>query len=890
MKKIFTLAISLIFGLGFLLVIWSSVAAIPEPGPNTGTTVDEGSVGNIIDSAMLSVTDSVEVTYILDAAPSYGVLRANGSQLTDTDTFTQSDINNSLLTYDHDGRETPLTDVFTFSIQGSISPTLLNQPFNITVIPVNDPPVANPDTIYVLEGGTTNITGDGGDLATNDIDPDSGTLTVTTIPVTPPSYTDTFSLGPSGSFTYQHDGSENLSDTFIYEICDQEPLCDSATVTVVVTGVVDIPPVLNEPLSRFSINENSSDGLLVGDLITSTDVEVSIGNYDSLSYSIIGGNIGEAFTINTVNNQGRIVVQDGTQLNFENPNTKTFTLTVQVADDSNATDFGSVYIDLIDLNEHPSVDSNQEFSISEDSSNNDPVGTVQASDPDEGDDLTFSIISGSNPGGAFKIDPDSGEISVADATQLDYDEGLRTYSLNIQVRDNGTGNLAGSGIVTVNITGVNESPTVQNDSFEIDENSSNNTPVGAVTASDPEVDNNQSDSLTFSIIDGNINNAFAFSGNNIIVNDSSVLNFEGPNDPFALTVQVKDSGNLTDTATINISLADVNEAPVIAASQTFTVSENSANNFVVDTVVATDVDAADNGNLTFEITNSDPSTAFSIDNDGVIRVSDGSQLNHEQIEMFTLDIKVTDSNWDGPAKSDTESLVINVGDVNEQPSVAGGQSFSVVGYSSKGTQVGTVLASDPDDGDSLTYQIVSGNTNNAFAIDDNGDITVNNRNALDFDQIQVFNLVVRVLDSKNLPSANRTVVINVTEPPIFLIYVPVLLNNYRADEPNDNCAESYAIKTGATYSFLPEDGEDWYKFTLTSNGNISVVLSNYQVDGQIVAYRGSCGSLQFIQNNGNFSSTKILNLGNLPAGTYFIRVVTDPPYNNTLSYNLIINQ
>ena len=893
MKKIITLTISIISGVSLLIVLWSSVQAVAEPDKNTGMIVDEGSSGNVISNTMLMVSDTVEVVYVVNTVPAYGFLRVNGTTLTDIETFTQSDIDNKLLTYDHDGSETPPTDYFTYTIQGSADPQLINQPFTITITPVNDPPTANPDTILVLEGGTATSTAEGGTLLDNDTDPDDSNLIANTNPISAPNhFTDTFSIGPSGSFSYKHDDSENLNDEFVYEVCDDDPQpkCDTITATIIVTGVVDIPPILNVPTSRFSVEENSNENTPVGNAITSTDVEVTVGNYDTLTYTITGGNTGQAFGIN--GETGQIVVSDGSPLNYENESTRTFTLTVQVKDKAGFTDTGIVYIDLIDVNEDPKIDSGQVFSIPEDSKNNDPVGTVEASDPDEGDNLTYSIISGSNPGGTFDIDPDSGLIYVANETQLDYDEGLRTYSLNIQVRDDGTGNKTDEKPVTVNITGVNEHPTVSDKNFSIDENSINNTPVGAMEASDPEVDNNQPDSLTFSILNGNTSNAFTFVGSNLIVNNSDALNYESPNNPFTLTVQVSDSGNLTDTATITVSLNDINEPPVITPDQSFTIPENSANDSVVDTVVATDEDTNDNGNLTFEITDGNSFGTFSINNNGVISVLDNSRLNHEEFDSFTLAIKVTDSNWDGlGAKTDAKSVEIIVGDVNENPSVASGQSFTIVGFSKNGTEVGIVSATDPDDGDTIKYAIADNNSNpnNAFAInEDSGKITVNNRDALDFDVIKVFNLKVRVTDKKGLSSNEQTVVINLTEPPIYIVHIPLILNNYRPDEPNDACSQSYAIQTDLTYSFLPENANDWYKFTLSNSSSVNVVLSNFQVGGQILAYGGSCGNLQFLKNNGNFSSTKTLNLGALGPGTYYIWVISEAPFSSN-SYNLVVN-
>jgi hypothetical protein len=61
--------------------------------------------------------------------------------------------------------------------------------------------------------------------------------------------------------------------------------------------------------------------------------------------------------------------------------------------------------------------------------------------------------------------------------------------------------------------------------------------------------------------------------------------------------------------------------------------------------------------------------------------------------------------------------------------------------------VGVVGATDPDAGQTLSYSIVGGNTNGAFAIDPStGAITVADAAAIDFEATPVFTLTVRAVD------------------------------------------------------------------------------------------------------------------------------------------------
>ncbi len=81
--------------------------------------------------------------------------------------------------------------------------------------------------------------------------------------------------------------------------------------------------------------------------------------------------------------------------------------------------------------------------------------------------------------------------------------------------------------------------------------------------------------------------------------------------------------------------------------------------------------------------------------------------------------------------------------------VSVGTSMSIDENSANGAVVGSVNAADPD-ADTLSYSITAGNTGawtgDAFAIDNSGLITVNNSDALNFEDTPTFNLTVEIND------------------------------------------------------------------------------------------------------------------------------------------------
>ena len=91
--------------------------------------------------------------------------------------------------------------------------------------------------------------------------------------------------------------------------------------------------------------------------------------------------------------------------------------------------------------------------------------------------------------------------------------------------------------------------------------------------------------------------------------------------------------------------------------------------------------------------------------------------------------------------------------------------------SAAGFVVGVVTATDPDAGQNLTYEILDGNTNNAFTIDpETGEISVSNAAAINFEALPVFQLLVQVTDDADSPLSDTAVVTinleNVVEAPI----------------------------------------------------------------------------------------------------------------------------
>ena len=134
--------------------------------------------------------------------------------------------------------------------------------------------------------------------------------------------------------------------------------------------------------------------------------------------------------------------------------------------------------------------------------------------------------------------------------------------------------------------------------------------------------------------------------------------------------------------------------------------------------------------------------------------NDGSQNFTKQVVATTADVDgparaiAFDADGDGDQDiawsdfSEDSGLVAWNESLGVVP-VANDAVFNVDENSAATSSVGTVTATNPDPGETLTYTITAGNMFGAFSINGaTGEITVNNAGALDFETTPVFNLTV----------------------------------------------------------------------------------------------------------------------------------------------------
>ncbi|MBW4692809.1 MAG: FG-GAP repeat protein [Lyngbya sp. HA4199-MV5] len=239
-----------------------NVGVIPVNDPpgvsnNLGLTLAEGGTSTIAPAA-LAITDNDgpgPLTYTVGTATTKGTLKLGTATLVAGQTFTQADILGNRLSYTHDGSET-LVDSFTFTASDGSTGTLPLTTFNIVVTPVNDVPVlVSNGGITLAEGALTTLSSSVLQVSDGDSPPPTNLVySVTNSPTN-----GTLLLGGnavtsftqanlnSGQLTYQHNGSESLSDSFAFTVTDgvvTTPVGPS-TFNIAITPVNDAPGISN---------------------------------------------------------------------------------------------------------------------------------------------------------------------------------------------------------------------------------------------------------------------------------------------------------------------------------------------------------------------------------------------------------------------------------------------------------------------------------------------------------------------------------------------------------------------------------------------------------------------------------------------------------------------
>lgn len=319
--------------------------------------------------------------------------------------------------------------------------------------------------------------------------------------------------------------------------------------------------------TAFSISENAN--------VVATVSAIDIDG-DLVSYAIVGGADAALFTIDSSTGVLSFISAPDFEAADDADGDNNYDVVVSATDGSFLVT-SAITVTIGNANEAPLLTSASQFSVHENSS---AVGSVAASDID-GDAIVYSIIGGADAL-LFTIDATTGAISVAIAPDYELPgdaDGDNVYDVIVAASD---GSLIDTETLSIAVTDVNEAPVITSSSaITINENA---TSVTMVTSTDPE-----GTARTYAIAGGADAARFAIDSATGLLTLVAAANYEAPadvggNNVYDVIVQVSD-GELVDTKALAVTVANVNEAPVITSSNAVTINENTTS---VMTLASTD--------------------------------------------------------------------------------------------------------------------------------------------------------------------------------------------------------------------------------------------------------------------------------------------------------------
>jgi large repetitive protein len=468
------------------------------------------------------------------------------------------------------------TDTITYTISDGNGGTS-QATVTVTVAPVNDPPVAKPDTATTNEDMAVTVA-----VLANDTDLDGDPLTVTAATAS----NGTVVINPDGTVTYTPNANFNGTDTINYTISDGQGGFATSTVTIVVAPVNDAPVAVNDVATT-----NEDAPLKISPLLNDTDVD------------------GDPLTITAASSpNGKVTVNpDGTITYVPNPNFNgTDVITYTISDGKGGTSTATITVTVAPVNDPP-VAVNDAAATNEDT----PVTIAVLSNDTDLDGDPLSVVAATAANGTVVINPDGTVTYTPKANFF----GVDTITYTISDGKGGSS----TATVTVTVASVNDVPVAANDTATTPEDAAVTIPV---LANDTDADG---DPLV-------VTAASAPNGTVVINPDGTVTykpnaNFNGTD---TITYTISDGKGGTSTATVTVTVTPVNDPPV-AVNDVAATNEDTP---LVISPLANDSDL-DGNPLTITAANASNGTVV-INANGTITYTPNANFNGTDVITYTI--------------------------------------------------------------------------------------------------------------------------------------------------------------------------------------------------------------------------------------------------------------
>ncbi|MEN6627893.1 MAG: cadherin domain-containing protein [Candidatus Sumerlaeia bacterium] len=627
----------------------------------------------------------------------------------------------------------------------------------INIVPTNDPPVidlngtsSGVNRAFAFDEGAGALPIAPAGTVT---DPDSGQLTSMTLALSshPDGGAETIAATGGGGVTAAYDpstgvmrlsGTAQISayqavlQTATYNNTATPP--DPTTRTLTVTGWdtggrggsafarISIHPRNYAPTAIAPTGLTLAEGTAIGTTVASLQAsDPNVGDTHTYAFVAPFGNGAGRFSLS--GNQLRVAKA----LDYETSSSAM--LSIKSTDKGGLSCAQNIAVAILNVNETPTNINLAPVSLYKDAVATETiVGTLTASDPDANQKFTYTFCSPySDNGGRFKMY--SNQVRVAKATLL-RSESQSSYPISVRVTDQGGLNFSknftielppnpNAPVIDLNGTdaGLDRSVTFTEGGSAVkiapaaaitDMNGTQLTSMTLALSTHP---GGTSETLTATASGGvtasynTSTGVMKLSGKASLSSYQTVLRTVAYNNTTALpdpttrtlTVTGWDTEGLGGVAAARIAIVQINRKPTRVTPDKMTVAENSPVGTVVGTFSTVDPNRLDTHTYSFASPNYNAAGKFSLSGN-TLKVA--GALNHEALTTATLSIKSTDNR----GLSCTTTVRVGLLDVNEPPANIDLEMVAInKSMIAADTLVGTLIGTDPDAGDTLSYTLTS---------------------------------------------------------------------------------------------------------------------------------------------------------------------------------------
>nr|XP_022912562.1 protein dachsous isoform X1 [Onthophagus taurus] len=480
------------------------------------------------------------------------------------------------------------------------------------------------------------------------------------------------------------------------------PQSSAVTVRVDVADVNDNAPIWGEDPITIQLSEDTEVGSVIYNF-TATDADS--GSNGDLRYTILK-NSPNVFSLDFLT--GTLVL--ASPLDFET--LQEYTIIIKATDQSlnvseRLSTSATVRILITDSNDNVPkfvIPPTNTIFFSDSMTVGMLVSRIVAVDSDSGDNgrVTY-VISGGNEGNTFALGYDTGIITLARTVNAN---DKKLFLLNITASDHGSPTRHAYLTLKLACQSSTENPPRFINSLyyaNIQENVQINTFVIKVAARSPQQDDEGN--LTFSIPNGIADDAFTIHPINGIVKTQKILDRE-LKDSYEIPIYVTSNlgSSKFDLATLHVTVTDSNDhAPEFTPGSCYGlyIPEN-ADYSIIHTIIASDKDTGNNGEIIYSISSGNIGNKFSIDpRTGELSAK---PLDRETHPKYNLTISAQDKG--NPPLQSYCNITVHVGDQNDNDPKFDLPNYfaSIIENVPVYTSVMKVHASDPDLG--INRQII----------------------------------------------------------------------------------------------------------------------------------------------------------------------------------------